>query len=314
MAMAETDDAKTADRFRFRTLAVRLQAWRDDDSDRSIALRIASGAFLIRVASAVIIYLSQVLLARWMGRFEFGIYVYVWAWVGFLGMLSPIGIAYSAQRFIPEYRTRRDHDGLRGFLRGSRWLCLAFGASAGALLAGTVMIFADKIAPYYFLPFMIASLALPIFAVSSAQDSIARAFNWIDLALVPEMGSSYGLPALVGRRAAAELLLLGARFDAARAERVGLVTAVVPDQAVLETATQAAQKLAEKPVDALTASKKLLKRTLREHLDEAGRLEVNEFAARVRSPEAREAFDAFFHKRRPDFAKLKAITQSTEAS
>ena len=185
MAMAETDDAKTADRFRFRTLAVRLQAWRDDDSDRSIALRIASGAFLIRVASAVIIYLSQVLLARWMGRFEFGIYVYVWAWVGFLGMLSPIGIAYSAQRFIPEYRTRRDHDGLRGFLRGSRWLCLAFGASAGALLAGTVMIFADKIAPYYFLPFMIASLALPIFAVSSAQDSIARAFNWIDLALVP---------------------------------------------------------------------------------------------------------------------------------
>src|SRR5712671_2081068 len=120
MAMAETDDAKTADRFRFRTLAVRLQAWRDDDSDRSIALRIASGAFLIRVASAVIIYLSQVLLARWMGRFEFGIYVYVWAWVGFLGMLSPIGIAYAAQRFIPEYRARGDDDGLRGFLRGSR--------------------------------------------------------------------------------------------------------------------------------------------------------------------------------------------------
>jgi O-antigen/teichoic acid export membrane protein len=100
-------------------------------------------------------------------------------------MLSPIGVAYSAQRFIPEYRTRRDHDGLRGFLLGSRWLCLALGASAGTLLAGIVMIFADRIPPYYFLPFMIASLALPVFAVSSAQDSIARAFNWIDLALVP---------------------------------------------------------------------------------------------------------------------------------
>src|SRR5882762_4825444 len=166
-------------------IAAGIRGWRADGSDRSVAQRIASAAFLIRVASAAIIYLTQVLLARWMGRFEFGIYVYVWAWVGFLGMLSPIGIAYSAQRFIPEYRTRRDHDGLRGFLRGSRWLCLAFGASAGALLAGTVIVFADKIAPYYFLPFMIASLALPIFAVSSAQDSIARAFNWIDLALVP---------------------------------------------------------------------------------------------------------------------------------
>ena len=185
MAMAETDDAKTAGRFGFRALAARLRAWRDDESDRSIAQRIAGGAFLIRVASAVIIYVSQVLLARWMGRFEFGIYVYVWAWVGFLGMLSPIGVAYSAQRFIPEYRTRRDHDGLRGFLLGSRWLCLALGASAGVLLAGTVMIFADRIPSYYFLPFMIAGLALPVFAVSSAQDSIARAFNWIDLALIP---------------------------------------------------------------------------------------------------------------------------------
>src|SRR6185437_16170950 len=80
MAMAETDDAKTAGRFGFRTLATRLRAWRADDSDRSIAQRIAGGAFAIRVASAVIIYVSQVLLARWMGRFEFGIYVYVWAW------------------------------------------------------------------------------------------------------------------------------------------------------------------------------------------------------------------------------------------
>src|SRR3979490_2574945 len=43
MAMAETDDAKTPDRFGFRALAARLRAWRDDDSDRSIAQRIASG-------------------------------------------------------------------------------------------------------------------------------------------------------------------------------------------------------------------------------------------------------------------------------
>ena len=129
---------------------------------------------------------------------------------------------------------------------------------------------------------------------------------FIDLALVPEMGSSFGLPALVGWRPAAEMLLLGTPLGAGRAEQVGLVTAVVPDAAVLEKATQVAQKLAEKPVDALTASKKLLKRTLREHLDEAGRLEVEEFAVRVRSPEAKEAFDAFFHKRRPDFTKLRA--------
>jgi enoyl-CoA hydratase/carnithine racemase len=129
---------------------------------------------------------------------------------------------------------------------------------------------------------------------------------FVDLALVPEMGSSYGLPALVGRRAAAELLLLGTRFDAARAEQVGLVTATAPDDAFLEKAMHAAQKLSEKPLGALIASKRLLKRTTRDRLAEAGRLEVEEFAIRVRSAEAKEAFDAFFHKRQPDFTKVKA--------
>ena len=95
----------------------RIAVWRADRGDHAAAQRFAGGAFLIRVVSAGIIYVSQVLLARWMGRFEVGIYVYAWAWVGFLGMLSPLGVAYSAQRFIPEYRTRGDLDGLRGFVR-----------------------------------------------------------------------------------------------------------------------------------------------------------------------------------------------------
>ena len=163
----------------------RIEGWRADGGDRSAARRIAAGAFAIRIASAAIIYGSQVLLARWMGRFEFGIYVYAWTWVGFLGMLAPLGLAYSAQRFIPEYRTRQDDPALRGFLRGSRLICLAFGTAAGAALAAIVLVFADRIPSYYVAPFLLASATLPIFAVSAAQDSIARAFNWIDLALAP---------------------------------------------------------------------------------------------------------------------------------
>jgi O-antigen/teichoic acid export membrane protein len=185
MAVADTTGGRLARRLKWRAIAARLHGFRRDGSDRSVARRTAGAAFLIRVASAGIIYLTQVLLARWMGRFEFGIYVYVWAWVGFLGMLSPIGLAYAAQRFIPEYRTRRDHDGLRGFLRGSRALCLALGVGAGAALAGTVWLIADRIPAYYVGPFMIASLALAIFAVSCLQDTTARAFNRIELALVP---------------------------------------------------------------------------------------------------------------------------------
>jgi enoyl-CoA hydratase/carnithine racemase len=141
-----------------------------------------------------------------------------------------------------------------------------------------------------------------------AGESARFSTPFVDLALVPEMGSSEGLPALVGRRAAAELLLLGTRFDAARAQQVGLVTATVPDETLLETATEAAQRLSEKPLGSLVASKRLLKRTRREPLAEAFRAEIEEFAVRVRSAEAKEAFDAFFHKRQPDFTKVKATS------
>jgi O-antigen/teichoic acid export membrane protein len=166
-------------------LTGRIGALRGDGSHRSTAKRVAGAAFLIRVGSAGIMYVSQVLLARWMGRFEFGVYVYVWAWVGFLGMLTPLGVAYSAQRFIPEYRTRGDLDGLRGFLTGSRILCFVFGAAAAAAMAGMVVALGPHISSYFVVPFMLASLTLPIFTVSSMQDSTARSFDWIDIALVP---------------------------------------------------------------------------------------------------------------------------------
>jgi O-antigen/teichoic acid export membrane protein len=163
----------------------RIAAWRAERGDHATAQRFAGSAFLIRVVSAGIIFISQVLLARWMGQFEFGIYVYAWAWVGFLGMLSPLGVGSAATRFIPQYRTLGDLDGLRGFLSGSRWLCVGLGVAAGALVAGTVLALGSRIAAYYWLPFLLVSLTLPIFTLSAVQDFTARTFNWIDLALLP---------------------------------------------------------------------------------------------------------------------------------
>jgi enoyl-CoA hydratase/carnithine racemase len=125
---------------------------------------------------------------------------------------------------------------------------------------------------------------------------------FVDLAVVPEFGSSWSVPASAGYLRAAELILLGAPFDARHAADVGLVTRVVPDQALLSTATETARLLAAKPAGALQASKRLMKRAVREQINAALKAENEEFSRQVRSDAAREALTAFLEKRRPKAA------------
>src|SRR5215475_6696939 len=136
-----------------------------------------------------------------------------------------------------------------------------------------------------------------------AGESTIFQMPFVNLALVPEFGSSYSVPARIGYLRAAELILLGSRFDARRAAELGLVTRVVPNQELLATATDTAEKLAKKPPGALQAAKRLMRTSTREQLERAVKLEMEEFSALVRGPEAREAFAAFLEKRPPDFSK-----------
>jgi enoyl-CoA hydratase/carnithine racemase len=128
---------------------------------------------------------------------------------------------------------------------------------------------------------------------------------FINLGLVPEFGSSCSVPIRIGHIRAAELILLGLPFDARRAAELGLVTRVVSDQELMFTAMETAQKLAKKAIGALQACKRLMKQSSRKQLEEAMKVENEEFASRVRSTEAREAFKAFLEKRAPDFTKTK---------
>jgi enoyl-CoA hydratase/carnithine racemase len=128
---------------------------------------------------------------------------------------------------------------------------------------------------------------------------------FINLALVPEFGSSYLLPRQIGYLQAAELIMLGAPFNATRASELGLITAVVSDSDFLAKATETAQALARKPPAALRICKDLMKRAQKEHLVRAVGNELIEFALRVRSPETKEAIAAFFEKRPPDFSGTK---------
>jgi enoyl-CoA hydratase/carnithine racemase len=116
---------------------------------------------------------------------------------------------------------------------------------------------------------------------------------FINLAVVPEFGSTCLVPLTIGHVRAAELILLGLPFDARRAAELGLVTQVVSDQNLLQVATETARKLAEKPVAALQVSKGLLKRCSREQVKAAMKAENEAFSVQVRSEEAKEALTAF---------------------
>jgi len=138
-----------------------------------------------------------------------------------------------------------------------------------------------------------------------AGESAKFQMPFVNLALVPEFGSSCTVPARAGYLRAAELILTGQSFDARRAAELGVVTRVVPNQELLATATDTAQKLAQKPPAALRACKRLMKQSTREQLERAVKLELEEFSVRVRSAEAKEAFTAFLEKRPPNFSRMK---------
>src|SRR5260370_6531144 len=120
--------------------------------EASVTKRLAGTIFIIRVFSAALAYLSQILLARWMGGSDYGVYVYVWTWVLLLGSMMDFGISASAQKLIPEYRARGEHALLRGFLSGSRWMTFAVSSVVSLLLAGPPQKLAPWSAPHPLLP------------------------------------------------------------------------------------------------------------------------------------------------------------------
>jgi enoyl-CoA hydratase/carnithine racemase len=129
---------------------------------------------------------------------------------------------------------------------------------------------------------------------------------FINLAVVPEFGSSCSVPARIGHIRAAELILLGLPFDAKRAADLGFVTQVVPDQNLLATASETARELAAKPFGSLQACKRLMRQPFREQIKAAMKAENEEFSTQVRSADAKEAFTAFLEKRLPHFTGTTA--------
>lgn len=155
------------------------------EDENSASQRIALITFIIRVASAFIALVSQILLARWLGTFEYGIYVAVWVAVVILSTITCIGFPSAVVRFIGEYRERGQPELIHGVIRASMYISLLFSTFVAGVGCYILYQFPEIVTDYYVIPIFLAAICLPMLAVEGVMDCIARAFNWPKVAFLP---------------------------------------------------------------------------------------------------------------------------------
>lgn len=144
------------------------------------------------------------------------------------------------------------------------------------------------------------SLALACdLVIASEQARFIQAFSRVGL--VPDTGSTWFLPRLMGYARAAEMTFLGEPMDAATAERLGLVNRVVPADRLMEEARSLADRLAQSAPLALALTKRALNRALGVDLASQLDYEAQLQAVAGASADHAEGVAAFVAKRPPAF-------------
>lgn len=138
-----------------------------------------------------------------------------------------------------------------------------------------------------------------------ASENARFLMPFVNIGICPEYASSVLLPRNIGHVQAAELVMLGEPFTAAKALDARLINAVLPTEEVLPTAIAKARRLAEQPPQALRTTKALLKRNDTALVRDTIMLEAEHFSSMLRGEEAREALTAMVGKRKPDFSRFK---------
>jgi enoyl-CoA hydratase/carnithine racemase len=137
-----------------------------------------------------------------------------------------------------------------------------------------------------------------------AADNAKFSMPFTQLGLCPEAASSLLLPHIAGYQRAAEKLLLGEAFGADEACQMGVVNRVLPLEELLPYAQQQAAKLAALPAASIRVTKQLMKKNRVTATEQQMVAEIEHFSRMLTAPEAKEAFTAFFEKRKPDFTRF----------
>jgi O-antigen/teichoic acid export membrane protein len=140
--------------------------------------------FACRLSGAAVTFLTQVVMARWMGAGELGVFVLAFSWVTVLAVLAVAGLNGAAMRFIGQPLATDDFSAIRGFMRRSRQISLGF-----SLLIAAVMIILAR-GGYigdnqYEYVYLLAAAALPFYTLIVHYAGIANAFSWFSISFMP---------------------------------------------------------------------------------------------------------------------------------
>jgi len=153
--------------------------------ETSAAQRMAMIAFAIRIFSAAIAFVSQIILARLMGEFEYGVFVFVWVIAIILGNLSCLGFHTAVIRFLPQYRNAGADEAIIGLAATARIFAMISATLIAATGIAAIHFLGDRIEAHYVQPLFIGAFVLPMIALGDVLDGTARANGWAVHALSP---------------------------------------------------------------------------------------------------------------------------------
>jgi O-antigen/teichoic acid export membrane protein len=189
--MLRFDTGRTEKRARILVAELRDLLTRSDSS--AVAQRAAAIALVIRVSSAALAYVAQVVLARLMGQFEYGIFAYTWVGLLVFGALAALGLGDSPIRFIAQLRERGEIDHLRGFMRFAPAVVIAASIAAGVLVVAALPWVSPRIGAHYAMPLALMALCLPFACLQAFLECVGRSYGWTVPALLPVYILRHGL-------------------------------------------------------------------------------------------------------------------------
>ena len=163
----------------------RLRAILGERDDFETVLLGAGLALIIRILASAVGYASIILLARWMGSSEYGLYSFAIAWMTLLAYPATLGLPGAAVRFVAQYAAANDWQHVVGLMKVSSWLAFGCGALVATLAIPAVLYFKSYLNPDYVAPTIVALAGIPIVALTIVRSEAIRGLGWLALAWGP---------------------------------------------------------------------------------------------------------------------------------